>query len=160
MTMEFVVIGLSLVAVLQALLLFRVFRVVAAVDSAEDRLAHFSGALALLTETTEEGFRSLALEVARVGKPAGPGSTREAGARKKKELFAAPAVAALAHERPRPTTGRLVRAARNGRTVPEIAADEQLSEGEVRLRLSLADASPRPRVREKKNGESHGAMRA
>ncbi len=154
MSMDYVVAGLSVIAVLQALMLFRVFRALGAVDRAEDRLAHFSGALALLTETTEEGFRSLALEVARAGE-ATAGEQR-----KKKAIFAASSGTAVAHERPRPTTSRLARAATRGRTVPEIAADEQISESEVRLRLSLADSAPRARARDRKNGEAHGSMRA
>jgi len=42
---------------------------------------------------------------------------------------------------------RLRAAARRGRTVTEIAAAEQVSEGEVRLRLSLADAGAAGRSR-------------
>ena len=65
MTMDYVVGLLALLCLVQGALLFRVLRVLQVVDRADDRLAHFSGALALLTETTEEGFRTMATEIAR-----------------------------------------------------------------------------------------------
>jgi len=165
MTMEYIVGGLSLLCLLQAVLLFRVLRVLGAVDRAEDRLAHFSGALALLTETTEEGFRSLALEITRGGKSSSNGAYKGLGENTKKDAFSAASVVmdktARPDASPRVMTSRLVRAVHRGRTVPEIAADEQLSQGEVRLRLSLAEAAPRGRARSRKNGEEHhGSMRA
>ncbi len=150
MNMTYVVGILSVLCVAQAALLFKVLRVLSVVDQAEDRLAHFSGALALLTETTEEGFRAMALEVARRGPAARPRSDET------HRLVAEPGPA------PRVTTSRVVRAVRSGRSVPEIAADEEVSEGEVRLRLSLAaDTAPRPRSRAKKQTEDrNGALHA
>ncbi len=137
MTMDYVVAVISVLCLLQAVLLFRVLRVLTAVDRAEDRLAHFSGALALLTETTEEGFRTMALEIARAAKGGKPAAE------------------------PRVSTTRVVRAARQGRSFADIAADEQVSEGEVRLRLSLAESAPRARPRGRKNGEEyHGTLHA
>jgi hypothetical protein len=108
--------GLVLVCLVQAALLWRVFRVVGAVGRADERLAHFGGALALLTETTESGFRAMALEIGRLGKTGGSPASRS-------------------------SNGRVSRAARRGRTVTEIAAAEDVSEGEVRLRLHLASAA-------------------
>jgi hypothetical protein len=82
------------------------------------RLAHLTDALSLLTETAEAGFRANAAEIGRLGEPAP--AERD------------PALTA---------TGRVTRAVRRGRSVQQIAADEQMSEGEVRLRLHLADRS-------------------
>jgi hypothetical protein len=104
---------LAVMCLAETVLLWRVARSLGALDRFEDRLAHFSGALTLLTETTETGFRSLAIEMARTGK-AGVGSSRSA-------------------------TRRVARAARQGRSALDIAADERMSEGEVRLRLHLSD---------------------
>lgn len=116
---EAVIGGLVLVCLVQAVLLWRVLRVVGAVARADDRLAHFSAALALLTETTESGFRATALEIGRLGKVGVAGFSS------------------------RSTNGRVSRAARKGRTVAEIAAAEDVSEGEVRLRLHMATTSGR-----------------
>jgi hypothetical protein len=104
---------LGLICLVETFLLWRVARSLGALDRFEDRLAHFSGALTLLTETTESGFRSLAIELARTQKSTGSGS--------------------------RSVTRRVVRAARQGRSPLEIAAREQIAESEVRLRLHLGD---------------------
>ena len=87
----------------------------------DQRLAHLTDALSLLTETAEVGFRANAAEIGRLGE--------RAPAERDPSLTA---------------TGRVTRAVRRGRSVQQIAADEQMSEGEVRLRLHLADwpASP------------------
>ena len=114
-------VGILTVACLaETLLLWRVARGLTALDRFEDRLAHFSGALTLLSETTEAGFRSLAIELARTGRPGAAGPSRG-------------------------VTRRVVRASRLGQSPIEIAAQEQMSEGEVRLRLHLGDESSRPR---------------
>jgi len=150
MTMTYVVSILSILCLAQAALLFKVLRVLGAVDRAEDRLAHFSGALALLTETTEEGFRATALEIARRGQGAYPRSDDRAGT----EPDAVPT--------PRVSASRVMRAVRSGWAVPEIAAEEQVSEGEVRLRLALAADRPlRSKPRAKTGMEDgYGALHA
>lgn len=111
--------GLTLVCLIQGALLWRVLRLLGAMERAEDRLSQFSGALALLTETTESGFRALALELGRLGKTGAAAASS------------------------RSTNGRVSRAAKRGRTISEIAASEDVSEGEVRLRLSLAERGAR-----------------
>jgi hypothetical protein len=82
----------------------------------DKRLAHLTDALSLLTETAEVGFRANAEEIGRLGERAPAKRTASKSA-----------------------TGRVLRAVRRGRSLQEIAADEQMSEGEVRLRLHLAD---------------------
>ena len=82
----------------------------------DQRLAHLTDALSLLTETAEAGFRTNAAELGRLGE-------RPTGGR---------AVSMTA-------TDRVLRAERLGQSLQQIAADEQMSEGEVRLRLHLAD---------------------
>lgn len=97
----------------------------------ESRIARLQEGLNLLTDTTETGFRQVAAEIERLSSLGAP------------SVAVAPQPASVA----RPTAARLRAATRRGRTVKEIAAAEQVSEGEVRLRLSLADASASGRTR-------------
>jgi hypothetical protein len=92
----------------------------------EQRVTRLQEGINLLTDTAETGFRQVAAEVERLSSAA---------------ASAAPAPAS------RPTAVRLRAATRRGRTVKDIAAAEQVSEGEVRLRLSLADAGAAGRTR-------------
>ncbi len=94
----------------------------------ETRVGRLQEGLNLLTDTTETGFRQVATEVER--------------------LAAVSAASAARSSAPRPTAVRLRAAAHRGHTVPEIAAAEQVSEGEVRLRLWLADAGASGRTRQ------------
>lgn len=85
-----------------------------AIARLEDRLTHLNAGLSLLTNTTEEGLRGVALEVSRL--------------------------AGASEARPRAVTGarqRIASAAGHGRSVQDIAATEQVSEGEVLLHLLL-----------------------
>lgn len=87
------------------------------VRSLDGRVAHLSAAMALLTDTLEGGLHDVAREVSRLA--AQPAAAVAAGA-----------------PRHRPTTQRRVRgAAKRGQSVRDIAAAEQMSEGEVRLML-------------------------
>ena len=110
----------------------------------EQRVARLQEGVNLLADTTETGFRQVATEIERmssVGTKAASGtsaSTRSTTAR--------------------PTAARLRAATRRGRSVKEIAAAEQVSEGEVRLRLSLADASASGRTR-KGEDSRHAPLR-
>jgi len=99
----------------QALLLWRMLRVSKGLRQCDERLAHFGDALALLTETAESGFQAMAAEVSRLAAPVSGSAAR------------------------RTTTRRIASAARRGKTVPQIAAEEEVSEGEVRLRLQLCE---------------------
>ena len=110
----------------------------------ESRIARLQEGLNLLTDTTETGFRQVAAEVERLSSTSRPA------------VVAAPAPAAATA---RPTAARLRAATRRGRTVKEIAAAEQVSEGEVRLRLSLADASAKGRTRKTKES-ARASLRA
>lgn len=81
----------------------------------EGRLAGLTAAMTLLTDTMEGGLQDVAREVGRLG-----------------------AASAVAAPRARAATQRRVRtAAKRGRHVTDIAATEQMSEGEVRLMLQL-----------------------
>jgi hypothetical protein len=99
----------------QAWLLWRLTRVLASAARVEERVGHFADALSLLTETTESGFRAVAEELGR----------------RRDE------VPNLLHGRA--ATARVNAAARRGRSVSEIAAAEEVSEGEVRLRLHMSE---------------------
>ena len=88
------------------------------VRSLDGRVAHLSAAMALLTDTLEGGLHDVAREVSR--------------------LSAQPSSSAMAAAPPRnrTTAQRRIRgAAKRGHSVREIAAAEQMSEGEVRLML-------------------------
>lgn len=81
----------------------------------EGRLARFGEALALLTDTTQTGFASIAGELGRTDRRPTPEPARAA------------------------TSKRIVTAVRRGRTVQQVAADERVSESEIRLHLGLAN---------------------
>lgn len=132
----YILAGLALaIAAAWSVLLWRATRALRAQAALEERVTRLTEALALLTDTTETGFRALSDQIAAL--EIAPAKT----SRK-------PAAAA-----PRPTTtGRVVRAARRGRSASEIAASEDVSEGEVRLRLHLAEAAKRAAAHEVKNG--------
>jgi hypothetical protein len=104
------------------------------VRSLDGRVAHLSAAMALLTDTLEGGLHDVAREVSRL-------ATQPSAA------------AAGALPRHRTTTQRRVRgAAKRGQSVRDIAAAEQMSEGEVRLMLQNAS-------REVKEPSLHASMR-
>jgi len=89
----------------------------ARIEALEGRVANLLAGLSLLTDTTEGALRDVTAEVTRLSTGATPRTTRARTT----------------------TTRRVGGAARRGRTVQEIAAAEQLSEGEVKLHLSLTD---------------------
>jgi hypothetical protein len=98
----------------------------------DGRVAHLSAAVALLTDTLEGGLHDVAREVSRLS---------------------AATVVPVAPQRNRTAAQRRVRgAAKRGRTVREIAAAEQMSEGEVRLMLQTPH-------REVKEPVAHAEMR-
>lgn len=101
----------------------------AAIDRLDDRIAHLMAGVSLLTDTTEGALRDVAVEIGRLA------ATTD-GAR--------PDTRAASRS-------RINGAARRGRTVQDIAANEQLSEGEVRLHLQL-DKARKERTR-------HAALR-
>lgn len=81
-----------------------------------ERVEQLRAAMALLTDTAETGFRDIAMEVGRSAAAPPPPAPRAQVAK------------------------RITGAARRGRSVREIAAAEKMSEGEVRLRMTLANA--------------------
>jgi hypothetical protein len=138
---------LGVMLIVQGWILWRLLGAVGIVRQMDEKLAHFGDALTLLTETTEGGFRAVALELDR--------TASHTGAAKKPVG--------------RPTSARMTAAAKRGRTVEEIAATEQVSEGEVRLRLHLAKQAARAKATRTRRGrpessqtqeQPHGAMRA
>jgi len=145
-------IALSAALIVQGWILWRLLGAVGVVQRLDEKLSHFGDALTLLTETTEGGFRAVASELDRTAVHAG---ATQVGLKK-------PAV-------PRPTSARMTAAARRGRSVEEIAATEQVSEGEVRLRLHLAKQAAQAKATRTKRGRAeatqtqehqNGALRA
>jgi hypothetical protein len=120
--------ALVVLSAAQAWLLWRLSRMVASTARLEDKVGHLADALSMLTETSEAGFKAIADEL-----------TRRAAA------------APMPAPRARAPLARLKAAAKKGISIADIAAAEQMSEGEVRLRLHLAEhARPvaRPRTKE------------
>ena len=89
------------------------------IERLDERLTHLHAGLSLLTNTTEDGLRGVALEVARL---AGAAATKPAAVVSSRQRIAAAAV--------------------HGRSVQDIAATEQVSEGEVLLHLLLDKLRP------------------
>lgn len=95
----------------------------------EGKLARQADALALLTETSESGFTAIAHELSR----------REVEVAKPQR-----------EPQREPNTRRMTTAARRGKSVKEIAAAEQVSQGEVHLRLALAKHAAADRSAQKR----------
>ena len=113
-----VAIGLAVLSVAQLVLIARLLRSARVAAKADERVTLLTAALALLTDTTEEGFVNVATELERVGaRPLPPSATRRA------------------------TTKRIAAAVRKGRAIEDIAIAEALSESEVRLHLGLDDGA-------------------
>jgi hypothetical protein len=114
-------IGLGGAALVQTWLVWRATRTIARVAAIEARVEKFGDALTLLTDTTESAFRAVATEMTR--QPVRPTITKTASAARNR---------------------RIARAVSKGSSVEQIAAAEDVAEGEVRLRLQLAsDKAPR-----------------
>ena len=84
----------------------------------DERLAHLTAGVSLLTDTAESGMRDIANELQRIG---ADGRTKAAK----------PKTRTISQR-------RVAGAARRGVSVREIAASEEMSESEVRLRLQIA----------------------
>jgi hypothetical protein len=107
--------GLGAAALVQTWLVWRATRTIARVAAIEARVEKFGDALTLLTDTTESAFRAVATEMSR--QPVRPATAGAVSAAR---------------------TRRIARAASKGASVAQIAATEDVAEGEVRLRLQLA----------------------
>jgi hypothetical protein len=81
----------------------------------DERLAHLTAGISLLTDTAESGLRDVAREIERISAPAASVKPKARGAAQR----------------------RVSSAARRGKSVKDIAAAEGMSEGEVRLRMQL-----------------------
>ena len=92
------------------------------VHQIEHRLSHLCSAVEMLTDTTESGLQTAFAEIQRVAAAAPAVTPKRAGIQT-----------------------RVRRAARGGRTPREIAQHDGVSEGAVRLRLTLA-GTPTPAV--------------
>jgi hypothetical protein len=91
----------------------------------DERLAHLTAGISLLTDTAEGGLRDVAQEVERLA------------AQGAKPIR--PRVRAA-------TQRRVSNAAKRGKSVQDIAAKEKMAEGEVRLRLQMANSAGREKA--------------
>lgn len=90
----------------------------AAVNRLDERTAHLMACVSLLTDATESALRDVAIEIGRLA-----------------------AVTEGARARSGPAGHhRIAEAARLGHSIQDIAANEEISEGEVRLRMQLDKA--------------------
>jgi hypothetical protein len=114
--MTYAVAGMAVVMVFQTWCLWRVLDRLGVLDRFEDRLASLSHTLMLLTDTTETCFQVVASQLEKDQTDRTTSSPGRVGRQR-----------------------RIVAAARRGRSTGEIAAQEEVAEGEARLRLHLAD---------------------
>lgn len=109
---------------LGALIWMLYLRLQASIEAIDDRVAHLIAGMSLLTDTTEGGLRDVAAEIGR-------------------QAAAVPAAKPPARAT---TQRRIAGAARRGRSMQDIAAAEQMSEGEVRLHLNIDKARTKERA--------------
>jgi len=102
----------------------------------DERMAHLTAGISLLTDTVESGLRDVAQEIERLASLGAKPSRPKARAA---------------------TQRRVAVAAKRGRSVQDIAAKEKMAEGEVRLRLQLANAAARNTVSTRE--KAHASMR-
>ena len=91
----------------------------------DERLAHLTAGISLLTDTAEGGLRDVAQEIERL-------AARDAKPARPKARAA--------------TQRRVSNASKRGKSVQDIAAKEKMAEGEVRLRLQMANAAGREKA--------------
>jgi hypothetical protein len=127
--MVYVVSAMLVVMVFETWCLWRVLDRLGVLARFEDRLSTVAHSVALLNETTETCFQVVASQI-------------ESGNASR----AAAPTGRAARQR------RVVGAVRQGKTVTETAATEEVAESEVRLRLYLAERDA------EKGRESHGSM--
>jgi hypothetical protein len=84
----------------------------------EQRVSQLREALGMLTDATESGFATLTSRLGLAPESKAPANTRKSA-----------------------STRRVKAAARRGQSLAQVAAEEGISEGELHLRLSLADAA-------------------
>ena len=116
--MTYLLTALTIASTVEAIVLWRLTRRIPAAERLDRRLGHFAHAMALLTDTTEAGLANVAIELEQAGRRrASRATTRQAASK------------------------RIVSAARRGRSLEEIAAEEAVSEGEIRLHLDMAESA-------------------
>ena len=128
--------GVLLVLVAQAVVLWRIGRTVFSLQTVDERLTRQAAALALLTDAVERSFGAVAVEIERFSSR----TTRRSAASRKA------------------VTRRVRRAADAGSTPEQIAVAERASEGEIRLRLALAEDEPQDARRPTAKEDGHGAL--
>ncbi len=128
MIITYVLAAMAVISALQLVLLVRLARRVTGAERMNERLSHFAEALSLLTDTTEQGLANVAAGLTAFGTRTSTRGTTRA------------------------TTRRIVSAAKKGRPVNAIAADESMSESEIRLHLGLGTAA-------RSTEADHGSLR-
>jgi len=135
--MTYATAAVVLVGLLEAVLLLWAVSAIRRLGRVESRLGQLTDALTLLTETTESGFRATSFELARV----------------------ADGQQASASSRPGPRGRRSSTSPRRPASIDDLVSSAQISRGEARLRLHLAETVEAARATAL-GGESHGALHA
>jgi 7-keto-8-aminopelargonate synthetase-like enzyme len=117
--MIYAVAAMAVVLLFESWCLWRVLDRLGAIDRFEDRLANLSHTLMLLTDTTETCFQVVANQLEKE-QPARPAAASRAGRQR-----------------------RIVTAAKRGKALAEIAAEEEVAESEARLRVQLSPQGDR-----------------
>jgi hypothetical protein len=105
--------GLAVIALAEAVIIVRLSKALKAVSRFGERLVHLASAMELLTDTTEAGLTNVGIALERSAPQRAARSTRGA------------------------TSKRIAAAARVGRAIEDIAADESMSQSEVSLHLKM-----------------------
>ena len=135
--MSYATVAVVSVGILEAVLLLWAVSAIRRLGRVESRLGQLTDALTLLTETTESGFRATSLELARVADwQQASASTRPAG-----------------------RSRRPVTSPRRQPSIDDLVSSAQISRGEARLRLHLAETAESARATSQ-SGEAHGALHA
>jgi hypothetical protein len=113
--------AVGVVLLAQSVLIVWALRRLGELSHFRERLSRLADGLALLTDTTEAGMETLAREIQQFSRKAP--SPRASGRTA--------------------VSKRVVAAARKGEDLAAIAGEEQLSESEIRLHLSLAESRQR-----------------
>jgi hypothetical protein len=122
--MMYVLTALVILSVVETWLLCLIGRRVGGFARIEERVSSLTHTIALLTDTTETCFNVVAARL-------------EPGAARSEPAVARPTRTRAARQR------RILGGASNGRSVEEIAVDEEVAESEVALRLALARRAAR-----------------
>ena len=129
--------------------LWRVRQLLKLVPAVQDRMDTLSNSVSLLTDTTESCFKALAMQLQFVQSQGSRPAPAPAPARARATGVSEPPTDAVVRKS---RQRRVVGAARRGEALADIAAREDLAEGEVALRLHVNRDTVTPTPEAKRHG--------